>query len=155
MLPDISNAIVNSINAQIDLMLTLGLAITGGILVTILQVAFHNKKNVTNPIIFKYYGMLIFAFASEAASILFGYLSKSSVTALIPVIFHTKFPGDKSLSSVVFPGHTTLKVYVLSQFLFLFLGIVLILSLIIVNRKMLGKSVKIRPGKTEGSRLHS
>ena len=130
----VAEQIIESMGAQMDLLFTLAVAICGGIIVLIVQLALH--KNM-KPVEFKGFRFLIVTFLLEGVSIIFGYLSRGSITSNIPKIYRIDFSKIDSWGSASFEGYGTLKTLFCLQFAAFLLGIVCLFILLCMNRSLI------------------
>jgi hypothetical protein len=106
---DVANQIISSMGSQIDLFFTLSVAICGGIIALVFQLALHNSKTNGSPLKIKWHFLLWSSFLSEGVSVLFGYLSRGAITANIPSIYKIDFSQIKTWGVASFVGFCTLK----------------------------------------------
>ena len=130
---DIANQIISSMGKQIDLFFTLSVAICGGIIALVFQLALHNTNNQNSKLIICGKWMLYGSFFLEGLSILSGYLSSASITANIPSIYKIDFSKLKTWGAAEFEGFPTIEVLVQVQFWTFIGGIGLLFILILCN----------------------
>ena len=88
---EIAKEIISSVGNQIDLIFSLSVAICGGIIALVFQVALHNSKKESSVVKIEWAFLLWLSFLSEGISVLFGYLSRGAITANIPSIYKIDF----------------------------------------------------------------
>ena len=131
---NVAEQIIESMGAQLDLLFTLAVAICGGIIVLIVQMALHENNK---PVEFQGFGFLIVTFLLEGVSIIFGYLSRGSITSNIPKIYRIDFSKIDSWGSANFEGYGMLKSLFYLQSVTFFLGIVCLFILLCMNRSLI------------------
>jgi len=123
---------------QIDLIFTLSVAICGGIIVLIFQVALHNSKKEGPILKIEWRFLLWLSFLFEGISILFGYLSRGAITANIPSIYEIDFTKINTWGSASFGGFCTMKWLISLQFYTFLVGVFILFILILTNLKKVG-----------------
>ena len=88
---DVANQIISSMGRQIDLIFTLSVAICGGIIALVFQLALHNSKLNKSPLRIEWHFLLWGSFLFEGISVLFGYWSRGAIPANIPSIYKIDF----------------------------------------------------------------
>ncbi len=132
----IAGQVLKSIGAQIDLLFTLSVAICGGVIWLIVQLAVHNNAESTKTIRLEWPCLLTVTFVLEGLAIFFGYLARSAVTASIPAIFRADYTGILDFGNLQFQGHTLLKYALILQFLTFLAGIACLLIILLKNKKI-------------------
>ena len=130
----LAEQIIESMGAQLDLLFTLAVAICGGIIVLIVQMALHKNNK---PVEFQGFGFLIVTFLLEGISIIFGYLSRGSITSNIPKIYRIDFSKIDSWGSASFEGYGMLKTLFCLQFVAFLLGIACLFILLCMNKSLI------------------
>lgn len=136
---DVANQIISSMGSQIDLIFTLSVAICGGIIALVFQLALHNSKSSGSPLKIEWRFLLWVSFLSEGISVLFGYLSRGAITANIPSIYQIDFSQIKTWGAASFDGFCTLKWVISLQFWTFLLGVFLLFLLVLKNLKVIAK----------------
>jgi hypothetical protein len=131
---DIAEQVVASMGSQIDLIFTLAVAICGGIVALIFQIALHNSKKEADLKV-EWRCLLWLSFLAEGLSVLFGYLSRGAITANIPSIYKVPFGKIDTWGSASFPGFYTMKWLISLQFYTFLMGVLLLFILILKNLK--------------------
>ena len=139
---NIANQIISSLGNQVDFLLTLSVAICGGIIALLVQASLSEKANQQNSKLIKCAWLLIPTFFIEGVSVLFGYLSRGSITDNIPSIYALDFSKIKTFGFAAFSGANTMKFLISTQFWTFIIGILFLLILLIVNIKILGARKK-------------
>ena len=132
---DIANQIISSMGNQIDLIFTLSVAICGGIIVLIFQVALHNSKKEGSYLRIECGALLWISFFFEGLSVLFGYLSRGAITGNIPSIYKVDFSQINTWGAANFEGFCTMKWLISLQFYAFLLGVILLFILVLKNLK--------------------
>jgi len=136
---DVANQIISSMGSQIDLIFTLSVAICGGIIALVFQLALHNSKASGSPLKIECRFLLWVSFLSEGISVLFGYLSRGAITANIPSIYQIDFSKIETWGAASFEGFCTLKWVISLQFWTFLLGVSLLFFLVLKNLKVIAK----------------
>jgi hypothetical protein len=131
----IAEQTINSMGSQMDLLFTLSVAICGGIIVLLVQIALHNS-GAGNKIKLNSTSLLIVTFIFEGMSILLGYFARGSITSSIPQIYKLDYAKINSFGSAVFDAHCMLKSLFLLQFFTFFIGIILLFFLVWNNKDL-------------------
>ncbi len=142
---DIANSIIAQTTEQINLLLSLSTAICGAIMAFILQISLHNNTSEEKAIRLRGTNWLIVAFLIEGVSILFGYFAQGTLISLTPAIYKASNPNIKNWTTVQFPGSVMIRATTLLQFLFFFLGLLTVISVIFRNRKIMDAKRTIKP----------
>jgi hypothetical protein len=137
----IAEQIIKSMGSQMDLIFTLSVALCGGIVALIVQLAIHNRSVPASPLKLRGYWLLVLTFLFAGTSIIFGYLARGSITSSIPEIYRLDFSKIKSWGSASFEASCMLKFLFQSQFWTFFLAIICLFVVVILNRKLV-KEVK-------------
>ena len=132
---EIANGVISSMGNQIDLIFTLSVAICGGIIALIFQVALHNSKKESSVLKIEWGSLLWLSFLSEGISVLFGYLSRGAITANIPSIYKIDFAQIKTWGAASFEGSCTMKWVISLQFYTFLIGVLLLFVLVVKNLK--------------------
>lgn len=132
---EIAKQLISGMGSQIDLLVTLAVAIFGGIIALSIQIAVHNHKPENTKIQLCGNWLLILALATQGTSIVFGYFARGAITDVTPLLFNLKFSADKLWISYEYPHSGTLITMMLVQFGSLFLGILCVFFFILCNRK--------------------
>ena len=136
---DVANQIISSMGSQIDLIFALSVAICGGIIALVFQLALHNSKTNGLPLKIKWGFLLWLSFLSEGISVLFGYLSRGAITGNIPSIYKIDFSQIDTWGAADFSGFCTLKWVISLQFWTFLLGVFLLFLLVLKNLKVIAK----------------
>ena len=134
---EVGEGIVAAITSQVDLLTTLAVAICGGIVALLVQIAFHNSDNEKQRVIFVWGPLLLAAFVAESLSILFGYLTYAAVTNAIPIVLQAQFEETKILAEQEFRQNALIRVVMTFQFVMFGLGIVCVFVVLLRNRSTL------------------
>ena len=136
---DVTNQIISSMGSQIDLIFTLSVAICGGIIVLVFQIALYNSKTNGTLLKIEWVFLLWLSFLSEGISVLFGYLSRGAITANIPSIYKIDFSKIETWGAASFSGFCTLKWVINLQFWTFLIGVFLLFLLVLKNLKVIVK----------------
>lgn len=136
---DVANQIISSMGSQIDLIFTLSVAICGGIIALVFQIALHNSKREVSPLKIEWRGLIWSSFLVEGISLLFGYLSRGAITSNIPSIYKIDFSKINIWGEATFGGFCTIKWVINLQFCTFILGVFLLFLLVIKNLKLIVK----------------
>jgi hypothetical protein len=136
----IAEEIIKSMGSQMDLLFALSVAICGGIIALLVQMALRDNQTRTESIEFQGFYLFILTFIFEGLSVIFGYFARGSITSSIPRIYSLDFSKIESWGSAEFEGHCTLKWLFRLQFGTFMIGIVLLFILLIINRRLIGES---------------
>jgi hypothetical protein len=135
----IAQSVIQQMASQIELLISLSLAICGGLIVLVVQVILHNQDGSKDKISMRYFRLWFVSFMLEGLSICFGTLSRSALTAVTPIIFHLDFAQIDNWTRVDFPGNSPLKIAALLQFVFFFLGLLAVLPFLLANQEPKGE----------------
>lgn len=134
----VPDQVVASMGSQIDLLFTLAVALCGGIIALVFQIAIHNKKTRGTAVLrLRGVYFMFFAFFMEGLSVLFGYFSRGSITANIPSIYRLDFSMLEVWKEASFDGFATLTFLMEAQFWTFILGILLLFVSVICNRNQI------------------
>lgn len=136
---EVANQIISSMGSQIDLIFTLSVAICGGIVALVFQVAVHNSKTNGFPLTIEWHHLLWVSFLSEGISVLFGYLSRGAITDNIPSICRVDFSQIETWGAAKFKGLSSLEFCVKLQFYTFLIGVILLFILVCTNLKVIAK----------------
>lgn len=129
----IAEQIIKSMGTQMDLIFTLSVAICGGILALSIQIAIHNRAAQASSLNFRGYWLLVLTFLFAGISIIFGYLSRGSITSSVPAIYKIDFSKIDSWGKAAFDASCMLKILFTSQFVTFFLSIICIFVFFCIN----------------------
>jgi hypothetical protein len=134
--PDIAKTIIEQLGAQIDLVTTLGTAISGGLVALVVQIAIHNRSDGATPLELRALWLVPVALGIETLSLLSGWIARGAITTLTPVLmqlpaenWHGSATGtqtDLLFGEMDFAGATELASYVATQFIAMLVGLVII-----------------------------
>jgi hypothetical protein len=135
----IAEEIIKSMGSQMDLIFTLSVALCGGIIALLVQIAIHNRSKTAAPLNLRGYWLLVFTFLFAGVSIISGYLARGSITSSIPEIYQLDFSNIKSWGSASFEASSTIKILFLSQFWTFFLAILCLFVIVCINLNLVRK----------------
>ena len=137
----IPEKLLESLGSQIDLLFTLSVAVCGGIIALVFQIAIHNRSDgTTRPIKIHWPWALLLALVAEGISLLCGYFARGAITANIPSIYRIDFsdPTIKTFGrATAFDGYGMLAGLITWQFIAFAVGLSLLFVLTFTNRKLI------------------
>jgi hypothetical protein len=135
---DVAEKIIGSLGAQIDLLFTLSVAVCGGIIALVFQIAMHNRGKDASAIQIRSSWALVAAMLCEGISFLCGYFARGAITANIPSIYRMNFETIATFGpSKDFLGYEVLAGLIRWQFCAFAAGILLLFFLTFRNRRLI------------------
>lgn len=136
---DVAEKIIDSLGAQIDLLFTLSVAVCGGIIALVFQIAMHNRSGKdAGAIQIRSSWALVVAMLFEGVSFLCGYFARGAITRNIPSICRLDFGTTATFEpSPDFPGYNTLAYLIACQFYAFAVGALLLFFLTFRNRRLI------------------
>jgi hypothetical protein len=139
---EIAKTIIEQMGSQVDLLVTLATAIYGGLIALFIQILIHNREHESSAIKFnpKTLQLIVLCLLFEGLSICSAYFARATITALTPAIFRIDTSSLQSWSDAPLqPGAGfALKLWPTIQFLFFFLGILMLFLFMTRNRQIIG-----------------
>jgi hypothetical protein len=136
---DIAKSVIEQMGSQIDLLVTLALAVCGGLTALFLQIVIHNHDRSVTAVRFKRDFFLMGCLICEGASIICGYLSRATITSLTPKILQLDFSHIDNWTRADFEGSLALRILAGAQALLFLIGIFLVLGFLVFNADLLRK----------------
>ncbi len=135
---DIIELLLSEIGDLAYLILTLSLAVSGGLTGLLIQIAIHNKKKDVENLDLKGVSLLVLCFLFQSVSILFGYISKASLLTYIAFYQNRKLEKNVLLGDQKnFEFIQNTQIFSLAQFLLFVFGIFLVFIFIIINLELI------------------
>lgn len=141
----IATILIERMSSQADLLLSISMAICGGIVALYLQLLF---KKENSSVVIEGTGFIIGSFFFQGISIVFAYLLNGTITALTPSIYRYTTPLIENWTLIDFPGAASLRVMGLLQFTFFIIGLFLLAVVLIKNRAFLSGEKPMDPNPT-------
>jgi hypothetical protein len=139
---EISKALIQQVSSEVGLLISLSLAICGGLLLLILQTLTHNHDRGKHAITFSAQGALFWTLLLQGLSVCFGLLADGAITAAIPEIF-TWWAGHSSTTMAdAVQGTSVLRITALSQWIAFVASLITASIFIFKNRRILGRTAK-------------
>jgi hypothetical protein len=145
---EIAKSVIEQMGSQIDLLVTLALAVCGGLTALFLQIVIHNHDSSVTAVRFKRDFLLMGCLICEGASIICGYLSRATITSLTPKILQLDFSHIDNWTNANFEGSSALRILAGLQALLFIIGIFLVVVFLISNSNLLRKKDTDEPQNT-------
>ncbi|HEX4960627.1 MAG TPA: hypothetical protein VF173_07290 [Thermoanaerobaculia bacterium] len=144
---EVAQSVIDQMGGQIDLLVTLALAICGGLTALLLQVILHNHDDKKDGISFKRDRLLFGCLICEGTSIILGYFARAAITGVTPQLLRLNYSTIKNWSQAEFDGNIQLRIFAGTQALLFIAGILLVVIFIVSNSNLLRKKApdEIRP----------
>ena len=133
---EVGRTIIYAIFTQVDLVTTLSVAVLGGFVALLVQIAFHNMDQKKTRFLINWFYLVPIFLLLECVAILLGYLEIGAVTAAIPSLLNTNYSlanlADQEINQL-----NLIRALAIIQFVAFFVGIICVVLLLFKNRKML------------------
>ena len=140
---ELGRTIIYAIFTQVDLVTTLSVAVLGGFVALLVQIAFHNMDQKKTRFLINWFYLVPVFLLLECAAVLLGYLVIGAVTAAIPSLLNTHYSlanlADQEINQL-----NLIRALAIIQFVAFFVGIICVILLLVKNRKMLRARLFIR-----------
>lgn len=146
---EVARSVIDQMGGQIDLLVTLALAICGGLTALLLQIILHNHDREKSGISFKRDRLLFGCLICEGTSIILGYFARAAITSVTPQLLRLDYSAIDSWSQAEFDGNSQLRTFAGAQALLFIIGIFLVVVFIISNSDLLRRKApdEIRPAR--------
>lgn len=133
----IAELVINTMGNQSEVASGLSVAICGGVVAFIIQIAIYNRSEGNDDIRLKGGGWLVAGFVIEAASIMAGIVLKGVLVSAIPSLYSASYKANEQLSNNDITALQPLQCFSLTQLSLFILGVLVFLPFFYRNRKLL------------------
>ena len=148
---DIAASIIDQLTAQSDSFQTWTMAVIGGIITLVVSVVNHNHgKDATKIDLYRYW-IVVLALVLEGLSLLVGRVFNDALASMTPILYGAEYRALRPFTSESVLGGTGLQILLWTQFILMFLGIVVIATFGGVNFKRMLRRENVSSNKTPES----